>query len=108
MRVDIRVRKPASCWYRNNFQITSNWLYRFTVFRPQISDSYGNGFLRRGNCARTEGIASGHGHAAYYISAENRISAESFRNTLMRVWAAVWDSSDTGIFLYLGLTDTVS
>lgn len=36
------------------FQITSNWLYRFTVFQPRISVSDGNGFLRRGNCARTE------------------------------------------------------
>ena len=41
------------------FQITSNWLYRFTVFRPRISDSDGNGFLRRGSCARTEGDSFG-------------------------------------------------
>ena len=30
-------------------------------------------------------IPSGHGYVAYYISAEKRISAENFRNTLMRV-----------------------
>ena len=91
------------------FQITSNWLYRFTVFRPRISDSDGNGFLRRETVSWRRVIPSGHGYAAYYISAEKRISPGRLRNTLMRVWTAVWDLSDTGcIFLYLCLTDTVS
>ena len=90
------------------FQITSNWLYRFTVFRPRISDSDGNGFLRREAVPGRKGIPSEHGYAAYYISAEKHISADIFRNTPMRVQTAVWDSSDTGgIFLYLSLTDEV-
>ena len=55
-----------------------------------------------------KGIPSGYGNAAYYISAENHISADIFLNTPMGVQAAVWDSSDTGgIFLYLALTDEV-
>ena len=47
MGVDIRVRNLPVVGTGIIFQITSNWLYRFTVFRPRISDSDGNGFLRR-------------------------------------------------------------